>query len=217
MATVRTAQALPTTEYVERDLGRLPDRPSSLLTLEQFKRLVKDGMKADLINGVMFVTIPASYTHERLFGFLMRLVGDYVEAKDLGVILGSRSLVEVGPRDGYEPDLCFVAQNRLDIINEASITGPPDLVIEIISPSTRRHDAYAKKQGYARLGVPEYWLIDPDNRAVVFYRLTESGYVEDPVEDGVYHSLAVPGLWLRLDWLWDHPKVADCLRELGVL
>jgi Uma2 family endonuclease len=217
MATVRTAQALPTTEYVERDLGRLPDRPSSLLTLEQFKRLVKDGMKADLINGVMFVTIPASYTHERLFGFLMRLVGDYVEAKDLGVILGSRSLVEVGPRDGYEPDLCFVAQNRLDIINEASITGPPDLVIEIISPSTRRHDAYAKKQGYARLGVPEYWLIDPDNRAVVFYRLTESGYVEDPVEDGVYHSLAVPGLWLRLDWLWDHPKVADCLRELGIL
>jgi Uma2 family endonuclease len=217
MATVRTAQALPTTEYVERDLGRLPDRPSSLLTLEQFKRLVKDGMKADLINGVMFVTIPASYTHERLFGFLMRLVGDYVEAKDLGVILGSRSLVEVGPRDGYEPDLCFVAQNRLDIINETSIIGPPDLVIEIISPSTRRHDAYAKKQGYARLGVPEYWLIDPDNRAVVFYRLTESGYVEDPVEDGVYHSLAVPGLWLRLDWLWDHPKVADCLRELGVL
>jgi Uma2 family endonuclease len=65
--------------------------------------------------------------------------------------------------------------------------------------------------------VPEYWLIDPDNRAVAFYRLTESGYVEGPVEDGVYHSLAVPGLWLRLDWLWDHPKVANCLRELGAL
>jgi Uma2 family endonuclease len=217
MATVGTAQALPTTEYVERDLGRLSDRPSSLLTLEQFKRLVRDGMKADLINGVMIVTTPASYTHERLFGFLMRLVGDYAEAKDLGVILGSRSLVEVGPRDGYEPDLCFVAQNRLDIINETSITGPPDLVIEIISPSTRRHDAYAKKQGYARLGVLEYWLIDPDNRAVAFYRLTESGYVEGPIEGGVYHSLAVPGLWLRPDWLWDHPKVANCLRELGVL
>jgi Uma2 family endonuclease len=217
MATVRTAQALPATKYVERDLGRLPDRPSSLLTLEQFKRLVKDGMKADLINGVMIVATPASYTHERLFGFLMRLVGDYAEAKDLGVILGSRSLVEVGPREGYEPDLCFVAQDRLDIINETSITGPPDLVVEIISPSTRQSDAYAKKEGYARLGVPEYWLIDPDNRAVAFYRLTESGYVEGPVEDGVYHSLAVPGLWLRLDWLWDHPKVANCLRELGVL
>jgi Uma2 family endonuclease len=217
MATVRTGQALPATEYVERDLGRLPDRHSSLLTLEQFKRLVKDGMKADLINGVMVVATPASYTHERLFGFLMRLVGDYAEAKDLGIILGSRSLVEVGPREGYEPDLCFVAQDRLDIINETSITGPPDLVVEIISPSTRQYDAYAKRQGYARLGVPEYWLIDPDNRAVAFYRLTESGYVEGPVEDGIYHSLVVPGLWLRLDWLWDHPKVADCLRELGVL
>jgi Uma2 family endonuclease len=217
MATVRTAQAPPTTKYVERDLGRLPDHPSSLLTLEQFKRLVNDGMKADLINGVMLVATPASYTHERLFNFLMRLVGDYVEERDMGIVLGSRSLVEVGPRDGYEPDLCFVAQNRLDIINETSITGPPDLVVEIISPSTRRHDAYAKKQGYARLGVPEYWLIDPDNRVVAFYRLTESGYVEGPVEDGVYHSLAVPGLWLRLDWLWDHPKVANCLRELGVL
>jgi hypothetical protein len=49
MATVRTAQALPATEYVERDLGRLPDRPSSLLTLEQFKRLVRDGTKFDRI------------------------------------------------------------------------------------------------------------------------------------------------------------------------
>jgi len=217
MATVRTAQALPATEYVERDLGRLPDRPSSLLPLEQFKRLVQDGMKADLINGVMIVATPASYTHERLFGFLMNLVSFYAEEKGLGVVLGSRSLVEAGPRSGYEPDLCFVAQDRLDIINETSITGPPDLVVEIISPSTRQFDAYAKKEGYARLGVPEYWLIDPDNRAVAFYRLTEPGYVEGPVEDGIYHSLAVSGLWLRLDWLWDHPKVADCLRELGVL
>jgi len=217
MATVRTAQALPVTKYVERDLGRLPDRPSSLLTLEQFKRLVKDGMKADLINGVMLVATPASYTHERLFGFLMNLVSLYAEEKGLGVVLGSRSLVEVEPRSGYEPDLCFVAQDRLDIIKETSITGPPDLVVEIISPSTRRVDAYTKKEGYARLGAPEYWLIDPDNRAVAFYRLTDSGYVGDPVKDGVYHSLAMPGLWLRLDWLWDHPKVANCLRELGAL
>jgi Uma2 family endonuclease len=217
MSTVRTVPALPVTEYVERDLGRLPDRPSSLLTLEQFKRLVRDGMKADLINGVMIVATPASYTHERLFGFLMTFLNLYVEERGLGVILGSRSLVEVGPRSGYEPDLCFVAQGRLDIINEDSITGPPDLVVEIISPSTRRVDAYTKKEGYARLGVPEYWLIDPDNHAVAFYRLAEAGYVEGSVEDGIYHSLAVPGLWLRLDWLWDHPKVANCLRELGVL
>lgn len=217
MAAVRTAQAPPTAEHIERDLGRLPDHPSSLLTLEQFKRLVNDGMKADLINGVMIVATPASYTHERLFGFLMNLVSFYAEARDLGVVLGSRSLVEVGPRSGYEPDLCFVAQAHLDIIQEDSITGPPDLVVEIISPSTRQHDAYAKKEGYARLGVSEYWLIDPDNRAVAFYHLTESGYVEGPVEEGVYHSIAVPGLWLRMDWLWDHPKVADCLRELGAM
>ncbi len=98
----------------------------------------------------------------------MRLIGDYAESRDLGVILGSRTLVEVGPWSGYEPDLCFVAQERLDIIQENSITGPPDLVIEIISPSARQHDAYAKKEGYARLGVPEYWLIDPDNQAVAF-------------------------------------------------
>lgn len=211
------AQAPATAEYVQRDLGQLPDSPSSLLTLEQFKRLVNEGMKADLINGVMIVATPASYTHERLFNFLMRLIGDYVEAKDLGVILGSRTLVEVSPWSGYEPDLCFVAQERLNIIQENSITGPPGLVIEIISPSTRPYDAYAKKEGYAHLGVPEYWLIDPDNQAVAFYRLSESGYVEGPVEEGVYHSVAVPGLWVRLDWLWAHPKVSDCLRELGAL
>ena len=154
MATVRTAQALPATEYVERDLGRLPDHPSSLLTLEQFKRLVKDGMKADLINGVMIVATPASYTHERLFGFLMNLVSLYAEEKGLGVVLGSRSLVEAGPRSGYEPELCFVAQDRLNIINETSVTGPPDLVVALISPGPRQLEAYAKQDGLPRLGGP---------------------------------------------------------------
>ncbi len=69
MATPRTAQASAPVEYVKRDLGQLPDSPSSLLTREQFKRLVSDGMKADLINGVMIVATPASYTHERLLNF----------------------------------------------------------------------------------------------------------------------------------------------------
>lgn len=212
----------PTAPAAERDLGRLPDAPESLLTLDQFKRLVRNGQKADLIEGVMIVASPATERHEQLFSFLFHLLGLYVENLDLGIVRSSRTLVEVDEKNGYEPDILFVAKARLDIVREKSIVGPPDLVIEIISPGSRSDDAYAKKEGYARLGVHEYWLIDPDNRAVAFYRLSGDTYAEVPVKDDTYRSEAVPGFWLRTGWLWPDPqgrlpKVADVLRELGAL
>jgi len=204
------------------DVGRLPDAPSSLLTLDDFRHRVRDGQKADLIEGVITVASPASERHERLFDFLHRLLGDYVELRDLGIVRGSRTMVEVDDLNGYEPDLLFVSRERLGIVGDQSIVEPPDWVVEIVSPATRRQDAYAKRAGYERLRVPEYWLIDPDNQVAVFYRLTAEGYVPGPVEEGVYRSQAVPGFWLRTDWLWadkehPHPRVVGVLRELDAL
>jgi Uma2 family endonuclease len=212
----------PPIQTAEQDLGQLPDAPESLLTLEQFKRLLRDGQKADLIEGVMIVASPASERHEQVFGFLFHLLGLYVENLDLGIVRGSRTLIEIDEKNGYEPDILFVSKARLSIVKQRSIKGPPDLAVEIISRRTRRIDAYKKKDGCARLGVHEYWLIDPDNRVVAFYRLHEDQYVEIPAKEGIYRSEAVPGFWLHTDWLWPDvegrlPKVTDLLRELGVL
>ena len=203
-----------------RDLGRLPDARRSLITLETFKRLIRPDQKADLIEGVMVMASPASPKHEMLLAFLLRLIGNFVETQDLGVVMGSRALVDISAHHGYEPDLLFIRRERRDIIGPESITAAPDLVVEIISPGSRRYDAYVKKDGYARIGVAEYWLLDPDNKQAAFYQLFEGYYAEiAPDENGAFQSTALPGLAIRPEWLWpdeegNFEKVAALLQKM---
>ena len=77
--------------------------------------------------------------------------------------------------DVVEPDLVFGAPDQLDILTEQNIQGTPALVIEILSPSTRTRDREVKGRLYARAGVREYWLVDPDLNAVTVYRRTDDG------------------------------------------
>ncbi len=209
-------------ERHRRGIGVLPADPQSLVTLNEFKRLLKDGEKADLVDGVMVMASPASRKHERLFNFLYTLINMFVQIRELGEVYGSRTLIELDDKNGYEPDICFVARSRLGIVKEQSIVGAPNVVVEIVSPGSRHYDAFVKKEGYARLRVPEYWLIDPDNRVVEFYQLRVDEYVEAARDSEVYHSAALSGLHIRREWLWENaagqlPKVVDILRELKVL
>lgn len=76
----------------------------------------------------------------------------------------------------YEPDLCFVAGNRLAIIEESFISGAPDLIIEVISESNRSHDTVVKFNDYQRYGVKEYWLVDPRENHIRVFTLDGSAY-----------------------------------------
>ena len=77
--------------------------------------------------------------------------------------------------DVVEPDLLFVSNERLEILAVTRVTGAPDLVVEILSPSTRRTDEVRKRQLYDRFGVREYWLVDPDVDEVQVYRRAPDG------------------------------------------
>jgi Uma2 family endonuclease len=116
---------------------------------------------------------------------------------------------------GREPDLIFLAQAHAERLKETYVDGPPDLIVEIISPESVGRDRGEKFYEYARGGVPEYWLIDPQARWAEFYRLKDSYY--RPAfsgEEGVYHSEALPGFWLRVEWLWQEP-LPHSLRAVG--
>lgn len=92
-----------------------------------------------------------------------------------------------------EPDLLFVATSRASIITENNIQGPPDLVVEILSESTRRTDEIIKRKLYERYGVPEYWIVDPELNTVKVYRLIGERYdrvAELAEESG--HELTTP-------------------------
>ncbi len=85
-----------------------------------------------------------------------------------------------------QPDLLFIAKGRLHIVTEQNIHGPPDLIIEVLSETTRKRDLGAKLRLYARFGVPHYWVVDPDERTVRVFTRTDDRYTaqEPPLASG---------------------------------
>ncbi|MEW6209961.1 MAG: Uma2 family endonuclease, partial [Acidobacteriota bacterium] len=101
------------------------------------------------------------------------------------------------------------------------LDGPADLVIEVISPESRARDRGDKFYEYEQGGVREYWLIDPLRRQAEFYQLKEDGIYRPASadEEGIYHSRALDGLWIRVEWLWldPMPMLMDVLRQWGLV
>ncbi len=164
----------------------------------RYLRTLPDGLKADLIRGEAVIDMSASVAHELIFGFLYTLLKLYVEERGLGVVLGSRTLMRVDDENGYEPDLLFVRAERLGIIGDVDVSERVDLAVEIVSRTSGRRDRETKFEGYERLGVPEYWLIDPLRGEATFYALGDDGtYRATPLDAGVFASRELPGF--RLD------------------
>jgi Uma2 family endonuclease len=163
----------------------------------------REHCKSELIDGVLILFPAPLDIHERLFGFLFRLLADYVERLDLGEVRGSRSAVQLAQDQVYQPDVLFVSRDRMSLFQRHGVIGPPDLVIEILSRSTARHDRGAKLRAYERTGVREVWFIDPEGPQGLEI-LQRQGLRLQPVtpEDGVVRSIALPGFRLRLEWLW---------------
>jgi Uncharacterized protein conserved in cyanobacteria len=186
------------------------------MTAEEFLELAPEDRKAELIDGVMIMPSPALDIHERLFGFLFRLISEYVEMYDLGEVRGSRTPVVLASDQVYEPDILFVARERAGRITERGVMGAPDLVVEILSRATVAYDRGPKLQGYERAGVREVWLIDPYGPVgTEFYRLEGGRFVPARVEGGVLRSAAIPGLALRVEWLWPEGRFIPIREALA--
>jgi len=142
----------------------------------------------------------------------------FVEARDLGIMLAAPFQMKL-ERSGREPDLLFIASGHLDRLRATYLEGPADLVVEIVSPENVGRDRGEKFYEYERAGVKEFWLIDPLRQWAEFYNLDEQGYYRPTFtgNNGVFHSQVMPGFWLRVEWLWQPPRVVDVLRQLGVI
>jgi Uma2 family endonuclease len=122
------------------------------------------------------------YDHQFVVWQLARLLGNLVIEKNLGVILLSPFDIRLPMRigDPVQPDLAFVRAERVPRSGDRYFSGAPDLVIEVLSPGTRRYDRTIKLDAYRDVGVPEVWLLDPKPRTVQVYVLSADGkeYVE---------------------------------------
>jgi Uma2 family endonuclease len=118
---------------------------------------LEEDVKAELLDGVMVVHSPEKTRHEQDFRFLFVLMNLFAYAHHWGEVLGSMATVHLGECRKVKPDIAAVRLERAHIITEDAIEGVPDLVLEIVSESTRRYDFGEKRKVYEEAGVPEIW------------------------------------------------------------
>lgn len=149
-------------------------RPSQTVwTYSEFARLPDDGNRYEVISGELYVTPDPRPRHQLASQRLNKLLLIFVDDHDLGWVLTAPVDVLFGEGDYMEPDLVVVLRNRADIISDRGIEGPPDLIVEVISGATAARDRGIKRERYAHLAVPLYWILDGELRQIEVYRLQE--------------------------------------------
>ena len=145
----------------------IPEKKS--YTYEDYARL-PEGSPYQLIGGeLIMVPAPLPY-HQKVSKRLEYLLYEYAELKQkLGEVYYAPIDVYLEEEETYQPDIIFISNERLEIIKEDKIEGSPDIVIEILSPSTAYYDLVHKKEIYARHGVKEYWIVDPMEKKIEVY------------------------------------------------
>ena len=163
---------------------------------------------------------PVSFNHADLNLWLASILRFFVDLRGLGTIAGPEFFVRFASRRRRRlPDILFVRQDRRQLIRKQYLDGPPDLIIEIVSPDSESRDWREKYIEYEQAGVREYWVIDPMSQHVEVYTLKKNAYVPVPEKDGKLVSKVIRGFWLKTEWLWRQPlpPVVEVLRELKAL
>ena len=185
------------------------------ITYEQFLRREGEESHVEWVDGEIVMMAPISNEHDDVAGFLYALLRAYVEFHHLGVVKQEPYQMKTG-RDlpGRAPDVLFLARKNLSRLKNTHVAGPADLVIEVISPGSRGVDRGAKYYEYAEGGVKEYWLLDPERKQAEFYGLAKGGtYRPLVIDDGVFRSSVIRGLWIKVDWLWRRPPLLSVLKD----
>jgi Uma2 family endonuclease len=139
------------------------------MTAEEFLGLPDDGLRKELFDGEVVVAPAPSTRHQEIVICLVQVIKNHIDAHGGGRVLVAPYDVVLSAKDVVEPDVLFVADERNEIITKANARGAPTLVIEVVSdPATDRR---RKRDLYARAGIPEYWIVDPDGDRVEVYRL----------------------------------------------
>jgi Uma2 family endonuclease len=160
-------------------------RSQQRLTQEEFYEWLQqlpphDIHHYELIHGRIVMTPPAGFGHGSVGSWLTYMLWQHVEHRDLGLVLDASTGYDLPSGDTLEPDVSFVSKARLaaapKVAPERFARVVPDLVVEILSPSTARRDRTVKKDIYAANGVREYWIVDQRRRSVIVFRRGDGGF-----------------------------------------
>ena len=144
-------------------------------TYEDYKHTPED-KRYELLDGELLMVPAPKVTHQRNARDIGLHLVMFVDEKELGEVFLAPTDVVLSETDVVQPDILFVSKERSYIVTEDNIRGAPDLVVEVLSPSTAQRDRTLKRTLYALHGIPEYWQADTDAKNVLVLTLEDGEY-----------------------------------------
>jgi len=175
------------------------------MTYDQYRLMPEDGKRYELVNGELLMTPSPTTRHQRIVRDLSFALSAHVKQKGLGEIFIAPLDVVFEDHTVLEPDILFVRRDRASIVGEEAIHGAPDLVVEILSPSSFYHDLRVKMLLYGKFGVEEYWVVDPDKEIIEQFRLAGTGLelARQFASDAALESAIFPGFRLPVKSIFE--------------
>ena len=200
-------------------IAQLEHKPD-WISYEEFLVSVDEGTHAEWVDGEVVRMTPPTEEHARITLYLSHVLSGYNKRKGLGGRVYHAPFHMKLAASAREPDVVFVAREKIGQLGQLGLQGPADLAVEVVSPESRARDRREKFREYEQAGVREYWLVDPTTRSVEVYRLSEAGvYVPVPLGDPPrITSEVIPGLWIEVAWLWaNDPDEWAAYEEWGLI
>ena len=205
--------------------GQFVQQVNDLWQKEQIERQrfideIPDDVKAEFINGKIVMSSPNYHHHLIVLDNLHKLISNYVFTNDLGFVGGEKACCRF-TRNDYEPDLSFWKKEKSQHFeNEQYLFPVPDLIIEVLSSSTKRRDKTVKFNDYALHGVKEYWMVEPKTERFLVeqYILTGKEYkLRNKLSKGKLSSVVLKGFSLKVEWLSIIGKAYQIINEASRL
>jgi Uma2 family endonuclease len=177
-----------------------------LVTVDDLQSMPDDGNRYEVIGGEVFMSRAPGLTHQRVSGNLFFLFRNYLNSNPIGEVLATPGVV-FSEIDGVIPDIVFFSNERAKLILSGErLIAAPDIIVEIVSPGSenQRRDRVVKKQLYARFGVREYWIVDPESKTIEIITCN----VEAAADSVIFHaddeidSTVLPGFRFKVSRIY---------------
>ena len=183
----------------------VPGPMEGFWTYDDYVAIPDDGKKYEILNGVLYMSPAPGWPHQEIIGEIFAYLRAYLRSTGSGGAFMGPTDVELAPNTVFQPDVVVLLKASAKKLKERHIVGAPDLAVEVVSPSSETYDRHRKLAAYARAGVREYWIVDPDSRTVEVLILENGEYHSQGVFRGkaLLPSLIVPDFLVHVEQFFD--------------